>query len=110
IHTARTAANRTIKQAEGDAAKALFEATGYKIQRTVVSQAEAKRFLIQSESAAKSPRVFRANLYLSTLADSLADVRKYIVPASSSNEVIQINFEERLQRELFDLAPSVQKN
>ena len=59
--------------------------------------------MILAQTASKSPRVFRTNLYLGVLADALADTRKYIVPASAANEVIQINFEEKLRPELFDL-------
>ena len=82
-----------------------MEATGYRAQRTEVSVAEAQRFLIQAQTASKSPRVFRTNLYLGVIAEALADTRKYIVPASAANEVIQLNFEEKLRPELFDLGP-----
>ena len=71
----------------------------------MVAEADAKRFLTQMETASKSPRVFRENLYLGTLASALTDTRKYIVPTSASNEVIQLNFEESGVKGLFDLTP-----
>ena len=86
-----------------------FEATGYRAQRTEISVAEAQRFLIQAQTAVKSPRVFRTNLYLGVIAEALADTRKYIVPASAINEVIQLNFEEKLRPELFDLGTTGEK-
>ena len=103
ILSAHASAGRTLTLAAADGAKATFEATGYRAQRTEVSVAEAQRFLIQAQTAVKSPRVFRTNLYLGVIADALAETRKYIVPASAMNEVIQLNFEEKLRPELFDL-------
>ena len=43
------------------------------------------------------------------IAEALADTRKYIVPASAMNEVIQLNFEEKLRPELFDLGTTGEK-
>ena len=103
ILAAHAAAGRTVTLAAANGTKATLDATGYRVQRTEISTAEAQRFLILAQTASKSPRVFRTNLYLGVLADSLADTRKYIVPASATNEVIQINFEEKLRPELFDL-------
>ena len=103
ILAAHAAAGRTVTLAAANSTKATLDATGYRAQRTEISTAEAQRFLILAQTASKSPRVFRTNLYLGVLADALADTRKYIVPASAANEVIQINFEEKLRPELFDL-------
>lgn len=105
ILTARAAAGKTVTLAGADAAKATLEAEAYRAQRQEISVAEAKRFLIQLDTAVKSPRVFRSSLYLDTLAGALADARKFIVPASASNEVYQLNFEDRLRTELFEITP-----
>ncbi len=109
ILTAHAGAGRTLTLAAAEGAKATFEATGYRAQRTEISVAEAQRFLIQAQTAVKSPRVFRTNLYLGVIAEALADTRKYIVPASAINEVIQLNFEEKLRPELFDLGTTGEK-
>ena len=109
ILAAHASAGRTVTLAAANSTKATLEATGYRTQRTEISAAEAQRYLIQAETAAKSPRVFRANLYLGVIATALADTRKYIVPASAANEVIQLNFEEKLRPELFDLGTTGEK-
>ncbi|MCG3150621.1 MAG: hypothetical protein PCFJNLEI_04109 [Verrucomicrobiae bacterium] len=109
IHTARATATKTVTRAAAESAKAIFEATSYRTQRTEISAAEAERFLIQVETAKKSPRVFRANLYLGTLTEALADARKFVVPAGLASEVVQVNFEDKLQRDLFDLSPPPEK-
>jgi len=103
ILTAHAGAGRTVTLAGAESAKATLDATGYRAQRTEISAAEAQRFLILAQTATKSPRVFRTNLYLGVIAEALADTRKYIVPASAANEVIQLDFEEKLRPELFDL-------
>ena len=103
ILAAHANAGRTVTLAAAECAKAILEATGYRTQRAEISAAEAQRFLILAQTASKSPQVFRSNLYLGVIAEALADTRKYIVPASAANEVIQLNFEEKLRPELFDL-------
>jgi len=109
ILTARAAAGKTVTLAGAESARAVQEAEAYRTQRTEISAAEAKRFLIQAATAEKSPRVFRTSLYLDTLARALADTRKFIVPAAVAHEVYQLNFEEKLRPELFDLGPAVGK-
>ena len=103
ILTAHAGAGRIVTLAGAESTKATLDATGYRVQRTEISAAEAQRFLILAQTASKSPRVFRTNLYLGVIAEALADTRKYIVPASAANEVIQLDFEEKLRPELFDL-------
>ncbi len=103
VLAARAQAGKTVTLAGAEASKANLEATAYRTQRAEISAAEAKRFLIQAETAKKSPQVFRTSLYLDTVARALTDTRKFIVPASASNEVYQLNFEEKLRPELFDL-------
>lgn len=105
ILTARAAAGKTVTLAAADSTKATFEADAYRARRAVISAAEADRFLTQVQTAKKSPRVFRANLYLNALEDSLEDARKFVIPAGIPSEVVQINYEEKLRPELFDLGP-----
>jgi regulator of protease activity HflC (stomatin/prohibitin superfamily) len=109
VLAARATAGRTVTLAAANGTKALAEATAYRTRRAEISAAEAQRFLTQLDTARQSPRVFRANLYLSTLATALADTRKYIVPANLSREVLQFNFEEKLRPELFDLGTTPEK-
>ena len=109
ILTAHAVAAKTVTLADADGAKVKFEAEGYRSQRTEISAAEAQRFLIQAQTASRSPRVFRANLYLTALTEALSDTRKFIVPAKLAHEVIQIDFTEKLRPELFDLGTPKEK-
>lgn len=105
ILTARGAATRTVTLAAADSVKTQAEAAGYRHQRMEISAAEADRFRSQWLAAEQSPRVFRSDRYLQTLATALADTRKVIVPAGLEREVLQLNLEEKLRPELFDLGP-----
>ncbi|MEI6082970.1 MAG: protease modulator HflK [Verrucomicrobiota bacterium] len=109
ILLARATAGKTVTLAEADGAKATYDAQAYRAQRTEISAAEADRFLTQVETQKKSPHVFRANLYLTALANSLEGARKFIVPAGLGSEVLQLNFEDKLRPELFDLGPQPAK-
>jgi membrane protease subunit HflK len=103
IHDARATATKTVTLAGAESAAATLAAEAYRTRRAEISAAEARRFLVQAETAEKSPHVFRTSLYLNTVARALAGTRKFIVPASASDEVYQLNFEEKLRPELFDL-------
>ncbi len=103
IHKANAEATKVTTLARADSAKTVTEAQGYTVRRIAISQADSQRFVTQADTFAKSPRVYRAYLYLGALADGLANTRKYIVAGWPASEVFQFNFEEKLRPELFDL-------
>ncbi len=109
ILKARAEANRVLPLAEADAAKVLATSAAYAAKRTQIAAADSDRFLKRLESYRQAPSVFKTRLYLATLRDSMQDARKYIIAASPGSEVIQVNLEEKLSPDLFDLGPKTEK-
>jgi HflK protein len=105
ILKARADANRVLPLADAAAMKTITNAAAYAVRRAELSSAEADRFVKRLESYRLSPEVFKTRLYLGALRDSLTNARKYIIAASPATEVIQLNLEEKLAPDLFDLGP-----
>ena len=106
ILKARAEANRILPLAGAEALKIETNAAAYAVRRTELSSAEADRFVKRLDSYRLSPEVFKMRLYLGSLRDSLANARKYVIAASPATEVIQLNFEDKLVPDLFDLGPT----
>ena len=86
------------------------EAQAYTDRRKALSAAEEEQFnklLVLHDS---SPTVFRNRRYLRVMNRALKHTRKYIVSATSADEVIELNFEEKLPSTLFDLGPMQDEN
>jgi modulator of FtsH protease HflK len=106
IFQARAYTNHVLPIAAADAERLIQESRAFADRRATLAEAEASRFLRQSETCKRSPRVFRSRTYLGALCDALAHTRKYIVAANVPHEVIQLNLEEKLNPDLFDLGPA----
>lgn len=105
ILTARAYTNQVLPVARANAEKAQREAEAYRFRRTALAAAEVTQFEKRLQAYETSPQVFKTSLYLSTLRDSLAGARKYIVDAPASKQVLLFNFEEKPYQDLLDLAP-----
>lgn len=103
---ARAYTNSVLPRAAAEADAVLRRAEAYRHERSVSAEAETQRFLQQMEIDARSPRVFRARAYLDTLVDALANTRKYVLAVDAPHEVIQFDFEQKLQPDLFDFGPA----
>ncbi len=108
ISGARAYANRQVPTARARAAQRISEAEAYAAQRRAVAGAEAERFEILAATHDRAPAIFRQHTYLRALRDSLADTRKVVVAAGPTDEVLQINLEEKTALDLFDFtAPTL---
>ncbi len=108
ILEARAYTNRVLPTAAAEAVQARHAAEAYRARRMALSQAEVQRFEKQLVTYRRSPQVFKTRAYLDTLLGALAHTRKYIVSATPPREVIQFDFEERLNPDLFDLGPGIE--
>ncbi len=109
ILDARADANRVLPLADAEATQVTAAAAAYAVERAEIAAADSDRFLKRLEAYRQAPSVFKTRLYLATFRDSVKDARKYIIAASPDSEVIQINLEEKLSPDLFDLGPTEKK-
>jgi regulator of protease activity HflC (stomatin/prohibitin superfamily) len=80
------------------------------IERKADAQAQAALFTNQMAAYAASPRVYAARGYLQALVRGSAQSRKYVLAATNTQEVLQLNLEERSGLGLGDVVvPPVKK-
>lgn len=110
IASARAYAQRQQPLATATAEAMRREAQAYTDRRKAVSEAEEEQFNKLLTLHRSSPTVFRNRRYLRVMNRALKHTRKYIVSATSADEVIELNFEEKLPSTLFDLGPMQDEN
>lgn len=79
INEARTAFNRVIPKARGEALQAIQEAEGYGTDRVNRAKGDAARFQALLEAYRKAPVVTRRRIYLETLQEILGSVKRTLV-------------------------------
>jgi HflK protein len=108
ILEARAYTNRVLPEAAAEAHAAEIEAQAYRARRIALAASETYRFEQRLGSYHTSPEVFKTDIYLRTLSDALVGTRKYIISAVPATEVIQFDFEEKANPDLFDFGPTLE--
>ncbi len=103
LRTAEGYAAKTLALARSEAGKRLHEAEAYSNRIVVTAQARAAQFTNQLSAYQASPEVFRYRAYLQSLGRGATNARKYIVTATNTADVIQINLEDKLRPDLLDV-------
>jgi len=88
---------KTILLAQAEAARRTNQASAYRARRLSDAISKATRFTNQVAAFNVSPRVYPERLFLKTVADSLKGVRKYVVAATNTSDVIQLNLEDKIR-------------
>ena len=89
-----------LPKAKAEAARLLSEAEAYRKARMESAKAAAAQFEQQGKAMAAAPNVFRSRKYFDVLANSLTNVRKYIMIPDSVDEVFTIDLEDRIAQDL----------
>lgn len=92
---------RTI--AEAEARMAVLAAETYRAERVTSAVAEAAQFKNKILAYNESPEVFLQRAYLQAWSAGSTNARKYVLLATNANEVIQLNLEDKIRREITDL-------
>jgi regulator of protease activity HflC (stomatin/prohibitin superfamily) len=93
----------TLPAAEADAIDIVSEAEAYKDDRIKVSKAESERFLKRLTGYNEMPEMYVLNEKMRFLRKDCANLRKYIVPSDTKNDVFVINLEEKRRLDLLDI-------
>ena len=89
-----------LPKARAEAARLRSAAEAYRKARMEGAKAAAAQFEQQGKAMAAAPNVFRSRKYFDVLANSLTNVRKYIITPDSVDEVFTINLEDRIAQDL----------
>ena len=97
ILDAQAYAKQTVHQAEAEAYSINKSAYVYNIQRTKISEADARRFGMRLSAYKISPSVFRIRNWLGAMEDSMTNIRKYVISSQAQTNLNTIlNLEDKL--------------
>ncbi len=85
INTALRFYNDLVPKAQGEAARVIQEAEGYRDIRILNAQGEVARFLQVLEKYEVSPEITRQRLYIETMEKVLPNFRTLILPGNGGN-------------------------
>jgi len=94
-----------VPTSRGEAAKIVSEAEGARFERTLTSEAKAKQFLDLVKAYQSAPDVFKQRKYFDAMANSLTNVRKYVIVPKEVNETFILNLEDKIAYDLLSARP-----
>ena len=89
-----------IPAAQAEATNTLAQARNAAVTKVALAEAEAARFTNQITAYEASPSVYTQRLRLDTLARSLEPVRKYVLTATNTQDILILNLEEKIRPDL----------
>ena len=89
-----------IPSAQAEATNTLAQARNAAVTKVALAEAEAARFTNQITAYEASPSVYTQRLRLDTLARSLEPVRKYVLTATNTQDILILNLEEKIRPDL----------
>jgi len=91
---------RRIPAASAEATNLVTQARSDRLLRVSTAMAEATRFTNQLAAFRASPTAYPQRAYLETLATALPGVKKYVLVASNTQDVVVLNLEETVRPDL----------
>lgn len=102
ILAAETYAVKTVPEAESKALRIKVEAESYRHMIKTVAAAESSRFTTQLSTYKVMPAMFKLKGYLDFLEKECQGVRKFVVASGLSDEIYELNFEQKERLDLID--------
>ncbi len=103
-----------IPSAQAEATNLLAQARNAAVTRVALAEGEAARFTNQMVAYEASPAVYLQRTRLETLARALEPVRKYVITATNTQDILILNLEEKVAENLLSsglmLPPDVNKS
>ena len=91
---------KSIPLAEAQAQKRIFEARADATRRLMDALSKAGQFTNQITAFTAAPKLYPERLYLQTVSRAMSGSRKYLVTATNTSEVYQINAEDKIRLDL----------
>lgn len=103
IHVAEGARAEGVPLARAEAVRKLAEAESYRLGRVAGLAAAAAQFSDQVAAFDAAPTVYLRRAYLETVSRNTASVRKLVLGATNTQDVINLNLEEKIRADLLDV-------
>jgi regulator of protease activity HflC (stomatin/prohibitin superfamily) len=100
ILMAQAYAAETLPRAVAEATNLVTQARSEDALKVAIAAAEAGRFTNQIAAWRASPSVYEQKAYLDTLVRAIGPVRKYILAATNTQDVLVLNLEETIRADI----------
>jgi len=104
ILEAQAYSSNQVPVAAAKARRKVLEAEAYRARKVPLAEAQKARFTNQMAAYEASPTVFSARSYFQTMAQGASESRKYILAATNTQDVLNVNLEDKIYKELMDAA------
>ena len=94
---------RAIPIVQAMATNLLEQAVAYRHRITTVTEAEAAQFKGQLAAFRAAPEVYKTRGKLAAFAQGSAEARKYVIAATNTTDIVQIDLEDKLRADLLDV-------
>ncbi len=93
-----------LEESRGDIFKTLKESQSYAFEKAALAKAAGERFDSQLKAYRAAPEIYKKQLRLNVLEESLKNIRKYIVAADPNDkQIIIIDVQEKLTPSIYDI-------
>jgi regulator of protease activity HflC (stomatin/prohibitin superfamily) len=89
-----------IPGAYAEATNILSQAQSDAVLKMAVASGEADRFLNQAAADRTAPSVYRSRVYLDTVARALGPVKKYVLAATNTQDVLVLDLQDKIREDL----------
>jgi regulator of protease activity HflC (stomatin/prohibitin superfamily) len=104
ILEAQAYSSNQVPVAAAKAKRKVLEAEAYRARKVPLAEAQKARFTNQMAAYQASPTIFSARSYFQTMARGASEARKYILAATNTQDVLNVNLEDKIYKELMDAA------
>lgn len=110
VLAAQAYAIEKVLLAEAESTNLLAKSDSDRVRRVITAKAEASTFARQMAALDAAPRVYRQRSYFEVLTRASTNANKVVVAATNTQDVLQLNLEEKIRRDLLDvMLPSSEK-
>ncbi|MFA7485535.1 MAG: SPFH domain-containing protein, partial [Phycisphaerae bacterium] len=96
--------DEAFMRASGDIFKILSQAKGYAFEKAVAAKSSGERFADQLKPYRAAPEIYKRNLRLEVLEQSLVNARKYVVVSDQNDiQIFEVDVKEKLTPSLYDI-------
>ncbi|MCP4610536.1 MAG: hypothetical protein GY845_17645 [Planctomycetes bacterium] len=93
-----------LEESKGEIFKTLKESQSYAFEKATLAKAAGERFDSQLKAYRVAPEIYKKQLRLNVLEESLKNIRKYIVAADPNDkQIIIIDVQEKLTPNIYDI-------
>ena len=92
-----------LEDSKGDIFKTLKESESYAFEKATLAKAAGQRFENQLKAYTASKDIYKQQIILNALEESLKNIRKIVTVVDPNSVIIEFDFQEKLQPNMYDI-------